>query len=242
MPGTRNAPKLWPALPVERGSDRSLAQARVAEARRDGAGDRRAVGAVRVANRSREDHRTGRRRGGERFLGDERGRGRRRGPAAPTVAAAARRPGAATRSQAPAGLDRDSARGRSRSARPTRSSSRVRPSDASSVRVSSGDQPEVAHEHLGRAGELRPQVLALRRDAGGAGVQVALARHHAADRDERRGAEPVLLGAERGGDRHVASRLEAAVGLQHDARPQSLPRQHLLRLGDAELPRQPRRA
>ena len=46
---------------------------------------------------------------------------------------------------------------------------------------------------------------------------VALPRHHAAERDQRRGAEPVFVGAERRRDRDVAAGLEAAVGLQHHA-------------------------
>ena len=92
-------------------------------------------------------------------------------------------------------------------------------------------------DHLGRAGELGAQVLALRGDAGRTGVEVALARHVAADRDERRGPEPELLGAEQRRDEQVAAGLQAAVGAQRDAVAQAVAQQHLVDLGEAELPR-----
>jgi hypothetical protein len=63
------------------------------------------------------------------------------------------------------------------------------------------------------AGELRAQLRILRGDADRAGVQVADAHHDAAQRDERRGGEAELLGAEQRGDGHVAAGLELAVGL-----------------------------
>jgi hypothetical protein len=47
----------------------------------------------------------------------------------------------------------------------------------------------------------------------------------------------VLVGAERGGHRDVPSRLETAVGLEHDAIAQPVEREHLLRLGQPQLPR-----
>ena len=73
------------------------------------------------------------------------------------------------------------------------------------------------HDLLGRAGELRAQILALGRDAGRAGVEVALAGHVAAERDERHRAEAELLGAQQRRDEQVAAGLEATVGAQHDA-------------------------
>ena len=81
------------------------------------------------------------------------------------------------------------------------------------------------------------QVLLLGGDAGRAGVEVALAGHVAADRDQHRRAEAELLGAEQRRDDHVLRRLEAAVGAQPDARAEAVHDQHLLRLGQTELPR-----
>ena len=59
---------------------------------------------------------------------------------------------------------------------------------------------------------------------------------------EGRGREAELLGAEERGDRHVAARLQLAVGLHDDAVAQLVEDEHLLRLGEAELPRHARRA
>src|SRR2546430_4257096 len=55
-------------------------------------------------------------------------------------------------------------------------------------------------------------------DAGGAGVEVALPGHVAPDRDERRGAEPVALGAEQRGDDDVAPRAQPAVRSRSEER------------------------
>ena len=103
-----------------------------------------------------------------------------------------------------------------------------------------GDHEQIVDDVLGLAGELLAQHRVLRRDADRAGVQVALAHHDAAERDQRRGREADLLGAEQRGDHDVAAGLELAVGLQHDAAAQVVHHQRLVRLGDAELPRQAR--
>ena len=52
--------------------------------------------------------------------------------------------------------------------------------------------------------ELLAQLRVLRGDAHRAGVEVALAQHHAALGDQRRGGHAELLGAEQRGDDHVA--------------------------------------
>ena len=74
---------------------------------------------------------------------------------------------------------------------------------------------------------------------GRTGVEVALAGHVAADRDERRRPERELLGAEERGDEQVAPGLEAAVGAQRDPVAQVVAQQDLVDLGQAELPRRP---
>ena len=85
---------------------------------------------------------------------------------------------------------------------PTTSATDRAPTAASATRRSSAIAGR-SDDHLGRAGELGAQVLALRRDPRGAGVEVALARHVAADRDERRRAEAELLGAQHRRDQQV---------------------------------------
>ena len=84
--------------------------------------------------------------------------------------------------------------------------------------------------------ELLAQLRILRRDAHRAGVQVALAHHDAAHRDQRRGGEPEFLGAQQRGDGHVAAGLELAVGLHDDAAAQIVQHQHLLRFRQSQFP------
>ncbi len=68
-------------------------------------------------------------------------------------------------------------------------------------------------------------------------VEVALAGHVAADRDQRRRPERELLGAEQRGDQQVPTGLQATVGAQRDAIAQVVPQQDLVHLGQPELPR-----
>ena len=77
----------------------------------------------------------------------------------------------------------------------------------------------------------------LRRDADRAGVEMAHAHHHAAQDDERRRGEAVLLGPEQRGDHDVAPGLQLSVGLDRDAVAQPVEQQHLLGLGEPQLPR-----
>ncbi len=55
-------------------------------------------------------------------------------------------------------------------------------------------------------------------------------------RDQRRGGEAELLGAQQRGDGHVAAGLQLAVGLHADAAAQVVHHQHLLRFGEAQFP------
>ena len=100
-----------------------------------------------------------------------------------------------------------------------------------------GDGQEEPLDHLGRAGELGPQVLALGGDAGRARVEVALAGHVATDRHERRGPERELLGAQQRRDEQVPTGLQAAVRAQRDPVAQVVAEQDLVDLGEAQLPR-----
>ncbi len=85
-------------------------------------------------------------------------------------------------------------------------------------RTSSARWMKKVDDVFGRAVELRPQLGSLGGDARRARVQVALARHVAADGDQAGGAEAVLLGAEQGGDDDVARAAQATVGSEPDAR------------------------
>jgi hypothetical protein len=62
--------------------------------------------------------------------------------------------------------------------------------------------------------ELGAQRLVLRADADRAGVGMALAHHDAAHGDQRGGADAEFLGAQHGGDHHVAAGFDAAIGAQ----------------------------
>ena len=86
------------------------------------------------------------------------------------------------------------------------------------------------------AAEFRPQLGLLRRDAGGAGVEVALPRHVAAEGDQHGSAEGVFIGAQQRRDQDIARRLQTAIGAQADAAAQAVAHQHLLRFGQAQLP------
>ena len=99
-----------------------------------------------------------------------------------------------------------------------------------------GEFVEEAHDVLGLAAELGAQFGTLRGDAGGTGVEVALARHVAAERDQDGGAEGEFVGAEQRGDDDVARGAQAAVGAQTDAAAQAVVDEDLLRFGEAQFP------
>ena len=102
---------------------------------------------------------------------------------------------------------------------------------------SRGELFEEADDVLRLAAELGAQLGLLRGDAGGTGVEVTLPRHVAAERDQHRGAEGVFVRAEHRGDEDVARGAQAAVAAQTHAAAQTIVQQHLLRFGEAELPR-----
>ena len=90
---------------------------------------------------------------------------------------------------------------------------------------------------LGLALEALAQLRVLGGHPDRAGVEVADAHHHAAERDQRRGREAELVGAEDRRHRHVAAGAHLAVDLHEDARAQVVAEQRLLGLGEADLPR-----
>ena len=102
-----------------------------------------------------------------------------------------------------------------------------------------GDVEEEVDDVLGQPAEARAQLGILGRDADRAGVEVTGAHHHAAARDERSGCEPDLVGAEQRRDDDVPARLQLPVRLHPDARAEVVADERLLRLGEADLPRDP---
>ena len=66
---------------------------------------------------------------------------------------------------------------------------------------------------------------------------MALPRHIASQRDQHAGAEAELLGPEKRRDHDVPPATQATVGAQADAFAQAVGDEHLLRFGEAELPR-----
>ena len=90
---------------------------------------------------------------------------------------------------------------------------------------------------LGTPGELGAKVLTLGGDAGGTGVQVALPRHVTAQGNQHAGAEAELLGAQKSRHDDVPAAAQPAVGAEAHAFAQAVRHEHLLRLGQSELPR-----
>jgi hypothetical protein len=99
-----------------------------------------------------------------------------------------------------------------------------------------GDEEEIVDDVLGLADEALAQHRVLRGDADRAGVEVAHAHHHAAGRDQRRGREAELVGAEHRADHDVAPGAQAAVDLHGDAAAQAVEHQRLVGFGKADLP------
>ena len=100
-----------------------------------------------------------------------------------------------------------------------------------------GDEEEIIDDVLGLALEALAQHRVLRGDADRAGVEMALAHHDAAGRDQRRGGKAEFVGAEQRAHHHVAAGADAAVDLHRDAPAQAVDHQRLVGLGEADLPR-----
>ncbi len=99
-----------------------------------------------------------------------------------------------------------------------------------------GDIEEEVDDVLRLSLELGAQQGILRGHPDRTGIQVAFAHHDAAHGHERRGREAELFGPQQRGDGHVASGLQLAIGLDADAAAQIVHDQHLLRLGQSQLP------
>ena len=93
---------------------------------------------------------------------------------------------------------------------------------------------------LGLASEALAQYRVLGGDTHRAGVQMALAHHDAAGRDQRGGGKAELVRAQQRGHRDVAAGAQAAIGLDGDAAAQAVQHQGLLGFGKADFPRRTR--
>ena len=92
-----------------------------------------------------------------------------------------------------------------------------------------GKEVEEVDEVVGPSVEALPQLLVLGGDAYRAGVQMALAHHHAPQYDEGRCGEAVLLRPEQGHEDDVATRLQLSVCLEAHLPAQVVHHQRLLR-------------
>ena len=100
-----------------------------------------------------------------------------------------------------------------------------------------GDEEEEVDDVLRLALEALAQHRVLRRNADRAGVEMALAHHDAARRDQRRGGEAEFVGAEQRADNDVATGADAAIDLHGDAAAQPVGDQRLVGFGEADFPR-----
>ena len=99
-----------------------------------------------------------------------------------------------------------------------------------------GDEEEIIDHVFGLALEALAQHRVLRGDTDRAGVEVALAHHDAAGRDQRRSREAELIGAEQRAHHHVTAGADAAVDLHGNAPAQAIDHQRLMGFGEADLP------
>ena len=99
-----------------------------------------------------------------------------------------------------------------------------------------GDEGHEIDHMLGFAGEIFAEFRILGGDADRAGVFLADAHHQAADRDQWCGGEAVFFGAEKCGDRDIATGLELTVGFEHHAAAEVVEEEDLVGFGKAQLP------
>ena len=100
------------------------------------------------------------------------------------------------------------------------------------------DKNHEVHDIFRLAREALSELLVLCGHAGRTGVLGADSHHHAAHADQRCCRKAVFLCAEQGGDRDIAAAHQLSVSLDDDTVSQTVLKQGLMRLGDAELPRQ----
>ena len=103
-----------------------------------------------------------------------------------------------------------------------------------------GERAEISDDHFRLAVEFGAELFVLRGDADGAGVEMALAGHDAADGEERGGAETEFVGAEESANDDVARKFQAAVDAKRDARTEACANERVVRFAKADFPGQTR--
>jgi hypothetical protein len=93
------------------------------------------------------------------------------------------------------------------------------------------DKEKEIHDMFRLPGKFLPQGRVLRRDADGAGIEMAFPHHDAAFDDQRRGCKPEFLGAQQSSDRHIPSGFHLPVGLHPDTPSQIVEYEGLVRFG-----------
>ncbi len=86
------------------------------------------------------------------------------------------------------------------------------------------------------AAELLAQHRVLRRNANRTGIQVTLAHHDAAERDQRCRGKPDLFCTQQRGNHDIPAGLDPAIGLQNHPASQVVHHQRLMRFGKPQLP------
>src|SRR5229473_2312940 len=79
-----------------------------------------------------------------------------------------------------------------------------------------GEETKIGNNHFRLALKTRAQRFVLRGNADGAGVQMALPGHDAADGEERGGAETEFVCAENGGKHDVTCEFQASVHAERE--------------------------
>ena len=102
------------------------------------------------------------------------------------------------------------------------------------------DEAHEVHDVLRLAREALAEDVVLGSDAERTGILVADTHHHAAEADERGCREAILLRTEQCGDDDVAAGHQLTIGLELDTVTKPVLDQRMVRLGDAELPRETR--
>ena len=103
-----------------------------------------------------------------------------------------------------------------------------------------GDEEEVVDDMLGLADETLAQHRVLGGDADRAGVEVAHPHHDAASRNQGRGGEAELVGAEERAHDDVASGAQTAIDLHGNAAAQAICHQGLMGFSKTNFPRRAR--
>ena len=88
-----------------------------------------------------------------------------------------------------------------------------------------------------RAGEFLPQYRILGRHADRAGIEMTLAHHDAAERNQRRGGKTEFIRTQQRANGDIAPGAQSAIHLHGNPTTQPVQHQSLLRFGKADLPR-----